>query len=367
VRCSALTWPRDCEYARMRGAVDPEMRVLAEAFRAVTADGHPAALSASRAGRRLLDVSAGADRTGRPFTSGTPVFLYSAVKPVAAAALLTAVAHGAVDLDARVAALWPTFGAHGKGRVTVREALGHGAAVPGWREPIDLGTLADLPAAAERLARSEPWWTPGEPGEHAVSYGHLLDGILRAGTGRGIAAWWAELHAAGCTGVALHPPADVAPLEDPGGRFRATWTAAEGPMGALLRNPVALLDAAVVNSPACRGLVAPAVTGYASARGLDDLWSWWTGPGAAAAWGSALRDASLTPQVSGRDHVLGREVAWGLGPQVDEAFVGMGGVGGCFGGHDRRLDLTIGCTTPRLGPLDRFDPIDEALDRMAGD
>ena len=59
--------------------------------------------------------------------------------------------------------------------------------------------------------------------------------------------------------------------------------------------------------------------------------------------------------------MLGREVRWGLGPQVDDDFVGMGGVGGCVAGHDPEHELSIAFTTPRLGSLDRIDPIDDAL------
>jgi hypothetical protein len=70
-------------------------------------------------------------------------------------------------------------------------------------------------AAAEALARAAPWWPPDEPGEHALSYGHLVDAILRHGTGADVECWWTEVEAAGVP-VTLRPPADAAPLRDRG-------------------------------------------------------------------------------------------------------------------------------------------------------
>jgi CubicO group peptidase (beta-lactamase class C family) len=339
------------------------MEPVAEAFAAITADGEPAALVVRGGDEVLLDLSAGTDGAGRAFTSTTPVLLYSAVKPAAALAVLLAARDGHIGLDAPLARSWPAFGAHGKDRVTVRMALAHGAAVPGWREPVSVAGLADdRVSAADALADAEPWWTPGEPGEHAVSYGHLLDGLLRHATGQDIVDWWNEVEA--ITGIALQPGAGgraPATLEDTGGAWRREWSAAPGLMGDLLRNPIDLLDVEVMNAPVGRSLVAPAVTGYGAAHDLARMWAWWTGAGARSRLGG-LAAESLAPHTAGRDHVLEREVAWGLGPQLDEEGPGMGGVGGCVGWHQD--GLSIGLTTPRVGPLARFDPLDDALARL---
>lgn len=344
---------------------DDDLARLAGAFDEVVADGTPAALVVRRDEDLLLERSAGTDRDGRPFTPDRPVFLYSAVKPLAALAVLVAAADGAVDLDAPVALAWPGFAAHGKDRVTVAEALAHAAAVPGWPTAITGAELADREAAAEALASSPPWWPPGEPGEHAISYGHLCDGILRHATGEDVLAWGDRALTAVTAGsLSLRPGTGErapAPLEDPDGVWRAAWLATPGLMGDLLRNPAELLDVDWVNGPDGRALVAPAVTGYGSAHDLAALWAWWTGPRAADRLGDGLRDRSLSSVVTGHDHVLDREVAWGLGPQVDATSVGMGGVGGCAGWHEVALGWSIGLTTPRVGPMERFDPIDEAL------
>lgn len=343
---------------------------LRMAFADVAAWCGAAALVVRRGDEVLVDEAVG-DAHAPGFASTTPVFLYSAVKPMAALTVLVAAADGALDLDAPVADVWPAFAAHGKDAVTVATALAHGAAVPGWRTPVTVADLADVVAAAEALVTAPPWWTPGEPGEHAVSYGHLLDGILRHATGAGIADWWPRAVAA--CGVPLDLTAgsgdrEPAPLVDPGGAWRDTWVAADGAMGALLRNPVELLDVDVVNAGPVRRLVAPAVTGYGSAHDLAALWSWWCSDAADTRLGPDLHRRAVVPELRGPDHVLGREVAWALGPQVDDdGSIGMGGVGGCVGWYDPVLGLAIGITTPIVGPLDRLDPIDDAIATMRAD
>lgn len=344
--------------------VEAGFEPLADAFADIVADGIPAALVVRRGDDVVVDLAEGQDVTGRPFTSHRPVFLYSAIKPVTALAVLVAAADGALDLDVAVAQSWPAFGAHGKDRVTVAQALAHGAAVPGWRELWTGTELRDREVVEAALAASVPWWPVGEPGEHATSYGHLVDGILRHATGRDVLAWGAEAIVATGTQLSLLPgegPRAPAPLDDPGGAWRAARQAAPGAMGELLCNPVELLDAGWVNGPEGRALVAPAVTGYGSAHDLAGLWSWWTSDAAAERLGPQLRDRSLRPELTGHDHVLDHDVAWGLGPQVDEGSVGMGGVGGCAGWHETGPGLSIGLTTPRLGELERFDPLDEVL------
>lgn len=353
----------------MTGAETPPAAAVAaaveEAVAAIAATGAPVAVVAMRGGEVLASAASGADMTGQAFTVDRPVFLYSAIKPVAALAVLLAASRGALDLDDRVAATWPAFGAHGKDDVTVRQALAHAAAVPGWAPGTDVATVADREAAARALAASPPWWPIGEPGEHAVSYGTLLDGILRAATGEDILAWAERAREVIGGGPTLLPGDRApAPLEDPDGAWRAAQSQAPGLMGQLLTTPPELLDVGWVNGPSGRALVAPAVTGYGSAADLALLWDWWASPAAEAALGHDLWAASLAVQAAGHDHVLDRPVGWGLGPQVDEAEVGMGGVGGCAGWIHRPTDLAIGLTTCQVGPYERLDPIDEALARL---
>jgi CubicO group peptidase (beta-lactamase class C family) len=64
----------------------------------------------------IVDAVAGtADAaTGRPVTSGTPIFSFSTGKNVAATLAHLLVARGFLDYDSPVTDLWPEFGVHGK-------------------------------------------------------------------------------------------------------------------------------------------------------------------------------------------------------------------------------------------------------------
>ena len=119
------------------------------------------------------------------------------------------------EVDDDVARVWPAFAAHGKGSVTIRQALAHGAAVPGWRERLDLAEFPDREAAADVRIRLRP--------------------------GPDAQAPW--------------------PLRDADGAWQQRWRTATGIMADLLHNPPELMDPVAVNGPAVRDLVAPAVSG----------------------------------------------------------------------------------------------------------
>lgn len=307
----------------------------------------------------LLQRAVGSTADGREFTAATPVFLYSAVKPMAALCVLVAAADGALDLDSPVAEAWPAFAAHGKGEVTIAQVLAHGAALPGWRRSMTIEDLADRREAAEELASSAPWWPLGEAGEHALSYGHLLDAVLWHATGHDIAWWWEVAREA--TGVPIDLTVgdrEPAPLVDPGGRWRDAWRILGGGLGELLAGADQLLDVAVVNSRPVRELVAPAVTGYAAAEDLAAFWAWWAGPHSTRRLGG---DRHRQPLMEDR----GGGGAWGLGPLfAPDGSYGLAGVGGCVGWYGPELDLAIGITTPVVGPLERVEPVVAAVEAL---
>lgn len=345
---------------------------IERAFRAATADGRPVALHVRRGDEVVVDLADGIAPDGQAFTTSRAVLLYSAVKPVVAVTGLLAVADGLLELDAPVARWWPSFATAGKGDVTVAQALGHAAAVPGWSGGLELVELLDWDLACARLAAEPPRWPPGEPGEHVLTYGHLVGELVRRATGDVLADRWRDaLEAPRGIAVALRPgtgEAAPAPVDDPGGAFLAAYRDGTGGTAAarLLRQPVEVCDADVVNGPAFRAAQVPAIAGYGSAEGLARLWSWWTGPEAGVRLGEALREASLTAHASGVDHVLERPVAWGLGPQLDpDGTVGMGGIGGCAGWASRRTGVAVGLTTTRLGWSPALEALDEAVLELA--
>ncbi len=85
-----------------------------------------------------------------------------------------------------MAAYWPEFAASGKEHVTVGMVASHTAGLP--YPPLGTGlTGLDLhrgPAVTRALAGAAPLWEPGTAmAYHPVTYGTLLDEIVRRATG----------------------------------------------------------------------------------------------------------------------------------------------------------------------------------------
>ena len=115
----------------------PVMMALQEpvqaAIDALIASGEKTGLQVAvlHAGHVVADAVAGIAewRTGAPVEPGTLFFATSAGKGVAASVAHVLVEHGELDYEQRAVDVWPEFGAHGKGRVTVRDVLVHAAGV----------------------------------------------------------------------------------------------------------------------------------------------------------------------------------------------------------------------------------------------
>ncbi|MFJ6080047.1 serine hydrolase domain-containing protein [Streptomyces sp. NPDC092369] len=138
-------------------------------------------------GELLVDAVAGtADpATGRPLTSGTPVFSFSTVKNVAATLAHLLVARGHLDYDSPVTDLWPEFGAHGKDTATLRHVLTHTVGLPAMPREITPAELPDRSRVCEALAAAEPRRRPGEAmAYHSYTFGFLVGELARRATGR---------------------------------------------------------------------------------------------------------------------------------------------------------------------------------------
>ena len=170
----------------VNGTCADEFAPLADLLDSNLADGTDvgASLAVIREGELVVDLWGGEARPGVPWTENTIVQVWSVTKTMAALTTLVLVERGELDLDAPVASYWPEFGAAGKETVLVRHLLAHTSGVAGWTEPITVEQLLDLPYAESALAAQAPWWTPGEgSGYHMNTYGHLIDGLVRAATG----------------------------------------------------------------------------------------------------------------------------------------------------------------------------------------
>ncbi|WP_433218138.1 serine hydrolase domain-containing protein [Microtetraspora malaysiensis] len=368
------------------GHCDPRFSRVREVFDRHFSDGEElgAAFAVFLDGEPVVDLWGGvADRhTGRPWEAGTPVLAYSCTKAVAATAMLLLVERGLVDVRSPVSAYWPEFARDGKARVTVEHVLTHQAGLPAIEEPVPLEEFEDLPAIADRLAAQAPLWEPGTAhGYHAVTYGFLIDELIRRVTGMStgelvaaeiagphqlelwlgappdVAARAARLSAgeraapAGGAGVA-NPPA----TDDPVAAMAAATRDKDSLMNRALGNPPIHKLPGGGNHPVILRAGWPALGMVTTARALAGFYrALVTGEILAP---STLGDA-MRPRVGGPDRVLYLDSAFGLGYMrpamtfltpargVESAF-GHTGLGGSLGLGDVEHGLAMAYTMNRM-------------------
>ncbi|MDQ0850259.1 CubicO group peptidase (beta-lactamase class C family) [Arthrobacter sp. B3I9] len=149
------------------------VRELFDSFPAEDPD-YSAQLAVYCGGAKVVDLSGGPHLAPGDITG-----MYSCSKGVGAMVVALLVQDGSLDLDRAVSSYWPEFGAHGKDRLSVRQALSHQAGVPGVAGGFALAEFTTAEAAA-RLAQAVPLWRPGSAfGYHAVTMGILMEELCR--------------------------------------------------------------------------------------------------------------------------------------------------------------------------------------------
>ena len=330
-----------------------------------------AAVAVVRDGVVEVDHSAGTRDGSSPWTTDTLVLTFSVAKPFAALSFLDAVSEGALDLDQTVASVWPAFDRHGKGATTMRHLLSHQAGLPAFPEPAAQLHYDDREALVDLLADAAPIHPPGEGvAEHALTYGHLLDEVLRRATGEPLADRFARI--VGAAGWDLHLQLEhaevkrVATLVEPSHTWRSGYLE-DARWGPALGRPPGLLDPHVLNSSAFRRTAFPAITLHASALSLARFYDDVTQPEGFVAQhlGRHVWQAYLQPAATGHDRVLDRSVTWTLGFQLSEEHgrveIGMGGAGGCSAWAEPAGRYGAAYVTRQLGGHERGDAVWEAV------
>lgn len=352
-----------------------------------------AGLCVLRDGRRVVDLWGGrigpaaADRDWGPETLAC---VFSCTKAAAAITVHVLAAAGRLDLDAPVAALWPAFGAAGKGTVSLRMVLDHTAGVPVLRDPVKADAVTDHGYMAERVAAEAPFWEPGtRTGYHPFTFGTILaEAVLRA-TGETLGAAFARLVAAPL-GIDVHiglPEAEeprVAPtiLHRPGRDAPPGTFLAEAKRAGTIQNLFVFNHGTWatrgVNTRAGRAAGIPAAGGMASARGLAALFGAVATPAAAAALGLGAADIAgfghatsatrrdavlLVPTRFGAGFMLAmpRQGAAGPGFVIGPRAFGHVGAGGAAGFADPDLGLAFGYVMAGQGPGLLLDSRGQAL------
>ena len=149
-----------------------------------------------RHGEKVVDLWAGRDKAGdRPYGQETITVIMSCTKGATAAVVHRLAERGLIDYEAPVADYWPEFAAAGKGDARVWHLLTHSVGLPGV-DP-ESGVSAHDMLYPERhtpaLAAMAPVWTPGASCHyHPITYGSLLNEVVRRVTGKSIAKVFAE-------------------------------------------------------------------------------------------------------------------------------------------------------------------------------
>ncbi|MGY0067913.1 serine hydrolase domain-containing protein [Streptomyces sp. QTS137] len=358
-----------------------------------------AAVTVYRDGRRVVDLWAGTkDADGgaggegagpEPWERGTAQLVRSATKGVAAAVPLLLHQYGELDLDAPVGHHWPEFKARGKEGVLVRHVLNHRAGLPLLDRPLTPQEALDPLRGAEAVAAQAPVWEPGtDHGYHALTYGWLLDGLVRRVTGgRGAGEWIAERIAAplgldfwlGLPDAETGRVGRVGPVEgpEPPGALRArpkrSVTEAYEDPGSVTRRAFAAIDPFPDhNDPKFRAVPHPAANGVATADGLARFYAALIGRvDGVRLFEAATLERARAEESAGADRVLIVGTRFGLGymlhgsasPLLAPGSFGHPGRGGSLGFADPDTGIAFGYVTNGFRTTVTSDPRAQSLVR----
>ena len=337
------------------GYTAPGFEPVRESFEENFAEGLElgAGFAAYLDGELIVDLEGGfTDRKkATPWTPDTLVPVYSVSKGISALIVARLVDQGKLNYDTRLAHYWPEFGAHGKDKMTVAEALSHQAGVPGFAAPINPALWLDPPALAARLAEEPPMWTPGTgSGYHPTSWGYLVGELVWRVSGRTLGTILRE---------DICAPLDI--------DFHIGLPPEEHDRVAGLKRPTAMPDLGEITDEArtafltkwasapragaqWREIEIPSANGHGTAPGVARLYSAYANRGKIGAltlFGEDTFKALCKPRSSGKDRVLPFDMVFAagimqnsnlaFGPNRDS--YGHSGWGGsaAFGDPDRSL------------------------------
>jgi CubicO group peptidase (beta-lactamase class C family) len=152
-----------------------------------------AAVSVWQNGKPIVDLTGGYRDAGREqsWTANTLVLIWSATKGLGSACVLHVLQEHKIDIERRVAELWPEFAQAGKEKITLAQLLSHQAGLAALDRQVD---VQDYEAVIHALEAQAPLWPPGTAhGYHARTFGFLLDELVRRLTSKTLADYWREV------------------------------------------------------------------------------------------------------------------------------------------------------------------------------
>lgn len=352
---------------------------MAEAFdRNFTERGElGAAFAAYHRGQLVVDLWGGtADpETGRAWDRDTIHLMFSGTKGLASACVMLLMQRSALSLDDPLSRYWPEFGAEGKSHLTIAEVLSHQARLP-WVEA-GYADLLEHDVMAAHLAAQAPAADPRAGFMyHAVTWGWLVDELVRRVDGRTVSRFFAEEFAVPLgLEVWIGLPEELhwraaTMVAPPGVLVDGPWTELNRP------NPLWIPGGEKIwNSAEYRSSGLAAVGGYATARGMARFY--------ASLLGEVDGVRILAPETvelgrreirRGIEPTWGSEIAYGAGFELQtgddrlgdpaDAF-GHGGAGGSRHGAwpDRETAFSYLMNEVRANPDERPLTLLSALSR----
>ena len=350
-----------------------------------------AAVAVYRDGQKVVDLWGGTrdvDGTA-PWERGTAQVVRSATKGVAAAVLLLLHQRGQLDLDAPVGHYWPEFKARGKERVLVRHVLNHRAGLPVLDRPLTPQEALDPLRGPAAVAAQAPAWEPGtEHGYHALTYGWLLDELVRRVTGQGTGQWLAS-QVTGPLGLELWlglPESETGRVgrvgrvegAEPTGGLRArpkrsVTEAYEDPASLTRRAFAAISPFPDQNDPAYRASALPDTNAMATGDGLARFYATLIGDtaGDTRLFTPETVELARTEESAGPDRILVVGTRFGLGymlhgsasPLLTPGSFGHPGRGGALGFADPETGIAFGYVTNGFRKTVTADPRAQGLVR----
>ena len=352
-----------------QGHCDARFRTLADRFESLLASGAEpgGAIAVIADGRLVVDLWGGTkDReTGAAWREDTLACCFSVTKGVLSLLALRLADQGRLDLDAKVADLWPGFEAGGKAAITVGDIMRHRSGLPAVSPDFQEGDVYDWATMTRALAVSSPTVPlDGPPIYQNMTYGYLMGEVLRRAGDASLPALIAT-ELTGPLGADFHIALNDAAIgrcatlsqDDPGGLFRVI---AETPDSLFARSMAGFSRDETFNTTRWRRASIGSGSGHATARGI--AWLYHQLIAKDGLIGPSLQ--ALARQETGRsegdDPILGVPIRYGTGfelslpPSLDfgpnPTTAGYWGAGGALGFADREANLAFGYVTSHMAP-----------------
>src|SRR6266581_8709242 len=151
-----------------------------------------AAVAVWQNGKPVVDLYGGFcdARREHPWASDTITLIWSATKGLGSACVLHVLQKHEIDITQRVAEFWPEFAQAGKEKITLAELLSHQGGLCALDRRVD---VLDYGPVIRALEEQRPLWPPGTGhGYHALTFGFLLDELVRRIAGKSLPEYWRE-------------------------------------------------------------------------------------------------------------------------------------------------------------------------------